>query len=54
MITSGEIATDRPLPSVKHLMQRYGVAQGTAEHAVRVLKDEGLVKTVKGKGTYVT
>ena len=34
-------------------MQTYGVAQGTAEHAVRLLKDEGLVKTVIGKGVYV-
>jgi DNA-binding GntR family transcriptional regulator len=53
MIKSGEIATDRPLPSVKTLMQRYGVAQGTAEHAVRVLKDEGLVRSVRGKGVFV-
>ena len=53
MIASGEIPADRPLPSVKVLMQTYGVAQGTAEHAVRVLKDEGLVQTVIGKGVYV-
>jgi GntR family transcriptional regulator len=53
MIRSGEIPSDRPLPSVKRLMQTYGVAQGTAEHAVRLLKEEGLVKTVIGKGVYV-
>jgi GntR family transcriptional regulator len=53
MIESGEIAHDRPLPSVKTLMQRYEVAQGTAEHAIRILKDEGLVRGVKGKGVYV-
>jgi GntR family transcriptional regulator len=53
MITSGEIPSDRPLPSVKTLMQTYGVAQGTAERAVRILKAEGLVKTVIGKGVYV-
>lgn len=53
MVESGEIPADRPLPSVKTLMQRYGVAQGTAEHAVRILKDEGLVRGVKGKGIYV-
>jgi GntR family transcriptional regulator len=41
------------LPSVKQLQQTYGVAQGTAERAVRVLKDEGLVHTVIGKGVYV-
>lgn len=53
MIESGKIAPDRPLPSVKQLMQAYEVAQGTAEHAIRVLKAEGLVRSVKGKGVYV-
>jgi DNA-binding GntR family transcriptional regulator len=38
---------------VKALQQQYGCAQGTAEHAIRVLKAEGLVKSVKGKGVYV-
>jgi DNA-binding GntR family transcriptional regulator len=31
----------------------YGCAQGTAERAIRVLKAEGLVKSVRGKGVYV-
>ncbi len=53
MIESGEIPPDRPLPSVKSMMQTYGVAQGTAERAVRILKEEGLVRTVIGKGVYV-
>ncbi len=53
MIESSEIPPDRPLPSVKSMMQTYGVAQGTAERAIRILKDEGLVRTVIGKGVYV-
>jgi GntR family transcriptional regulator len=53
MITSGKIPPDRPLPSVKQLQQTYGVAQGTAERAVQLLKEEGLVHTVIGKGVYV-
>jgi GntR family transcriptional regulator len=53
MIETGEIPPDRPLPSVKVMMQTYGVAQGTAERAVRILKEEGLVRTVMGKGVYV-
>lgn len=52
MIESGEIPPDRPLPSVKSLVQRYGIAQGTAEKAVRVLRDEGIVRTIRGKGIY--
>ena len=53
MIKSGQIPPDRPLPSVKSMMQAYGVAQGTAERAVRILREEGLVHTVIGKGVYV-
>jgi DNA-binding GntR family transcriptional regulator len=54
MIESGKIPPDRALPSVKVLQQTYGVAQGTAEKAVGVLRHEGLVHTVMGRGVYVT
>ena len=50
-IERGEI-TSR-LPSLRTIAQEYEVSHITAEHAVRVLRDEGLVVTVTGKGTYV-
>lgn len=50
-IKSGEI-TSR-LPSVKTITQEYGVSHVTVEHALDLLKAEGLVVTVTGKGTYV-
>jgi GntR family transcriptional regulator len=34
-------------------VQEYGIARGTARRAVEVLRDEGLVITVQGRGTYV-
>jgi GntR family transcriptional regulator len=52
-IMSGELAPDRPLPSYTTLMQEHGIARGTAEKAVQVLRDEGLVRTVPGRGVYV-
>lgn len=52
-IRSGQILKDRPLPSVKQIQQIYGVAQGTAERAIRILKEEKLVRSVIGKGVYV-
>lgn len=52
-IASGEIPARRPLPSKKALVQEYGVSAGTVDHAVRVLKAEGLVRTVTGRGLYV-
>jgi DNA-binding GntR family transcriptional regulator len=41
------------LPSVKGLQQEYGVAQGTAERAFRILKEEGLVTSGQGRGYFV-
>ena len=50
-IEAGEI-TSR-LPGEKTLMQEYGLALATVRKAVKVLRDEGLVKTVPGWGTYL-
>ncbi len=53
MIESGEIGPREPLPSIKTSTQRYEVAKGTAEKALNVLRTEGLVRTVPGRGVYV-
>ncbi len=53
MITSGQVAPRQPMPSIKSITQQYGVAKGTAEKALGVLRDEGLVVTVPGRGIYV-
>jgi DNA-binding GntR family transcriptional regulator len=53
MITSGKIAPRQPMPSIKSITQQYGVAKGTAEKSFGVLRDEGLVVTVPGRGIYV-
>ena len=50
-IEAGEL-TSR-LPSLKTIAQQYDVSHITAEKAIQVLKDEGLVESVVGKGTYV-
>jgi DNA-binding GntR family transcriptional regulator len=41
------------LPSVKSLGQEHGVSHITAEKALAVLKDEGIIHSVIGKGYYV-
>lgn len=43
----------RLLPSVRTMMQTYGVSDGTVKHALAQLRAEGLIKTVKGRGSYV-
>ncbi len=52
-IQSGELAADQPVPSETTLVQRYGIARGTVRRAIEVLRDEDLVVTVQGRGTYV-
>ena len=41
------------LPSVKSLSQEHGISHITAEKALAVLKDEGIIHSVIGKGYYV-
>ena len=50
-IQSGEI-TGR-LPSLTELCADSGLSMSSVQHAVAVLKDEGLVHAVKGRGTFV-
>ncbi len=52
-IESGELAAGRPVPSERTLTQRYGIAVGTVKKAVEVLRSEGLVHTVTGRGIFV-
>ena len=50
-IEAGEITAR--LPGEKTLQQEFGLALATVRKAVRVLRDEGLVRTVPGWGTYI-
>ena len=52
-IASGRLAPDSPLPSESRLMQEHGISRDSVRKAVTILREEGLVVTVKGKGTYV-
>lgn len=53
-IERGAIPPGKLLPSISTLMQTYGVSDGTVKRALRKLRDEGLVSTVPGRGSYVT
>jgi GntR family transcriptional regulator len=50
-IASGEITAR--LPSERDLHQEFGLAPLTVRKAVRLLRDEGLVTVVVGRGAYV-
>jgi GntR family transcriptional regulator len=50
-IERGEIT--RRLPSETTLMQEFGLAMGTVRKAIAALRDDGLVFTTPGVGTFV-
>ena len=52
-IAAGEYEPREAIPSLKQLVQMTGLAQGTVQHAIKVLEQEGLVYTVSGRGTFV-
>jgi GntR family transcriptional regulator len=52
-ITSGRLKPGDRLPSSRELKERLGIANATVHSALRVLRDEGLIYSVQGRGSYV-
>lgn len=52
-INDGELAPGDPMPSMREVCERFGVAITTANRAFRVLKSEGLTVAKPGVGTVV-
>jgi len=41
------------VPSASTIAQQFEVAKGTAERALAILRDEGLIRSVMGRGHFV-
>lgn len=52
-IESGEFAPGSSLPSEPELASRFGVSRVTINRAVQLLRGEGLVRVLRGRGTVV-
>ena len=52
-IRDGRYPPGRALPSEKTTEQEFGCSRGTVRKAIALLRDEGLVTTVTGRGSYV-
>lgn len=52
-IQRGEFPPGSQLPSITELAERYQVAKGTVQAALRVLRESGLVVARHGKGVFV-
>jgi GntR family transcriptional regulator len=52
-IASGELPPGSVLPSILRLSQEYGTTTNTVRKALTILKNEGLIESVSGYGTFV-
>jgi GntR family transcriptional regulator len=52
-IAAGELKSGDRLPGERDLAEEYGVALGTIRRATQELRDRGLARTVRVKGTFI-
>jgi GntR family transcriptional regulator len=52
-IKNGEYAENAPLPSERHLCEKYHVSRSTIRQAIQLLKEASAVYSVQGNGTFV-
>jgi DNA-binding transcriptional MocR family regulator len=52
-IRAGRYKPGDQLPPYRELQERFGVANMTARAALNVLRDEGLIYTIQGRGSFV-
>ena len=53
-IESGKLQPDRPVPSESQLQQEFGIARGTARKGIALLREQGMIVTVRGRGSFVS
>lgn len=52
-IRCGDLQPGDRIPSARSLQRLYKIANGTAQSVVRTLRDEGLVHSTQGRGSFV-
>jgi DNA-binding GntR family transcriptional regulator len=52
-IASGELSAGTRLRAERELAAHYGVSYGSVRRAMQVLREEGLIVTIHGRGTFV-
>jgi GntR family transcriptional regulator len=53
-IRSGQLVPGAKLPTYAQLAEQFKVSVSTAQAALRILRDRGLVEGQQGKGTFVS
>ncbi|MFG1707441.1 GntR family transcriptional regulator [Nonomuraea sp. M3C6] len=52
-IKSGDLEERQLVPSESSLQQEHGIARGSVRRAMELLREEGWVVTIQGRGTFV-
>lgn len=52
-IQSGELSPGDKVPSSRELQEQFGLASATIQNAFRLLKNEGLIYSVQGRGSFI-
>ena len=52
-VQSGQLQPGAKLPTYAQLAEQYKVSVSTAQAALRILRDRGLIEGQQGKGTFV-
>jgi GntR family transcriptional regulator len=52
-IKSGKYSKGTRIPTESELVERFEIARSTARRSIAVLRDEGLIRTVPQRGSYV-
>lgn len=52
-ILSGELAVGDRLESERDMSKKYNISRMTVRKALKLLEDEGILKSIRGSGTYV-
>ncbi|MFE7707136.1 GntR family transcriptional regulator [Streptomyces sp. NPDC057486] len=52
-IQSGELSPGDKVPSSRELQEKFGLASATIQNAFRLLKNEDLIYSVQGRGSFI-
>lgn len=52
-IQSGELGPGDKVPSSRELQEKFGLASATVQNAFRLLKNEGLIYSIQGRGSFI-
>ncbi len=52
-IADGTLPPNRPIPTEQRLMHEHELGRDTVRKAIAILREEGLVIAIRGRGTFV-